>query len=116
MIRKILIKGKDNITIHSDVLEEEVTEEEYRKIYNTRSNELYNLKEAMRQAKDELQEILAIKETPQLQEFTEMLVKADKLKNKEKTIENIKKMEKEIKQQELELEQFAPAMKKLQQK
>lgn len=120
VIRKISIKGKDNITIHSDVLEEEVTEKEYRKIYDTRVNKLAEIKELISQAKDVLKEISTIEETPELKKFTGMLIKvlpkdvSDRMKNKEKTIENLKKMEIEAKQQEIELEQFTPAMKKLQ--
>lgn len=106
--------NRNNITIKSDILEEEVTEEEYRRIYDTRIGELSKIKDLMNQAKAELKEILTIGESSELKKFTEMLVKAEKLKNKEKTIGDIKKMEIEIKQQEEEIEMFTPVMKKLQ--
>jgi len=70
--RKATIDDKNQIRIVSAV-KEDLNAGEYREMYGRKSKELMELREAIKQGTDQLKEIQAIEETPELMEFVEKL-------------------------------------------
>ena len=97
----------NKITISSEVFEE-LSGDEYIKMYNDKSRDLNNLQSTIEDGKRQLGELNKVKETPELKKLKEQLILAEKLKNKYSLIENLKQMEIKAGIMEKELKELSP--------
>jgi len=98
-------KGK--ITIESEVFEE-LSRDEYIKMFNDKSKDFNDLKFTIEEGKRQLIELSKVKETIELKKLKEQLILAEKLKRKEALIENLKLMEIKANLMEKELKELSP--------
>lgn len=111
MTRKPQIQG-NNITIESEVFEE-LSKEEYIRMYNNKSKDYNELTVTIEEGKRQLEEFAKIEETKELKKLKEQLILADKLKRKDGLIENLKMMEIKAELMEKELKELSPIITKL---
>ncbi len=105
------MRGK-SITILSEVFEE-LSKEEYLRMYNNKSKEFNELSVTIEEGKRQLEEFAKIEETKELKKLKEQLILAEKLKRKESLMENLKVMEIKSALMEKELKELSPIITEL---
>jgi hypothetical protein len=107
IIERKFIRDKDKFTVKSEV-NETMNEDEFRLAYAQKTKQINDIQDALAQARYQLSTYKGIEETDEVRRIKEMLVTAEKLKEKDNIIAQIKELEKQQQKNMKEVHEFTP--------
>lgn len=111
-IERKFIRDGDKFTVKSEV-NETMNEDEFRLAYAQKTKQINDIQDALHQAKYQLSTYKDLIETEEIRKIKEMLVTAEKLKEKDSIISQIKEFEKQQVKIMKEIKEFTPMIIKL---
>ena len=102
----------DHAIIESEVVEQ-LDKDEYMALFIKKSKDAMSLDYAIKDAKHRLEQLKDIKDDPEIQKLKEMLINAEKLRERDELKEKLKEMEKTLARFKIEVEAMKPVYNQL---